>query len=151
MPRNGLTLTIGVSRHVNRFRLQRRATELGDDLLFARDNLVVGCKIMLDVDRVTTFGEITNMTHRCQHFVPFSKILFDGTRLGWGFHNDQFIWHQHVLKNNRQKKNGAEATRMFTIYGVCDVLVKHQPAKRDKTNVLEYKSVGTRNRCRYGL
>lgn len=30
---------------------------------------------------------------------------------------------------------------MHTIYGVCDVLVKHQPPKSLKTNVLEYKYV----------
>ncbi len=84
VPRDCLTLTVGVSREEYLVGFFCAALNLCYHMLLTLHHLVVGSKSIFNIYRLLiTLGEIAYVSNTRNNLVPFSKILRNSLRFGW--------------------------------------------------------------------
>jgi hypothetical protein len=79
---DGFALAVGVSCDIDCLGILGRVLELLDDLLFAGHDLIGGFEVVLDVYAEALFGEILDMTNRCENGIGLTQVFIDCLRLG---------------------------------------------------------------------
>ena len=82
MPRNGLSLTVGVGGKVNGVGLGCRSAQFTDHVLFVVDNLIVRRKVIGLVHAKRAGRQVAHMAHTGLHHVLRPQKLLDGFHLG---------------------------------------------------------------------
>src|SRR5205814_4091563 len=66
--------------------------QLGNDLLFARNNDVFRFEVVIYVHTESALGQIFDVPERGLDSVAFAQILLNGFRLGGRFDDDESFW-----------------------------------------------------------
>ena len=89
MPRNRLTLAIGVSRENQAVGCLGRVGNGADLLLLVAIELPVHLEALVGPDGPVLGRQVADMTVRGEDLVVLAQILLDGFGLGRGFDNDE--------------------------------------------------------------
>ena len=79
---NGVTLAVRVRREIDRVHAASEFLQLGDDFFFARNDDVLGFKVIIDIDPESALGQIFDVPERGLNREAFAQILLNCFRLG---------------------------------------------------------------------
>ena len=86
---DGFAFAVRIGRKVDGIGGAGQLFEMGDHLLFAGDDLVLGGEIVVDIDAEALLGQILNMTEGGFHVVTGAEILLNRLGLGGRLDDDQ--------------------------------------------------------------
>ena len=96
VPRNGLSLAVGVGGEQNFVDVFRRLFQLLQDLFFAWNDLVRLLKALLDID-AELLGEVLDVSLGCDDVEPRPQVLLDRLGLRGRLDDDERLDHQQLL------------------------------------------------------
>jgi len=85
---NGFTLAVRVRRKVNGGCALGQLLQLGHNFFFARDDVVFGAEVSLNVHTKLAFRQVFDVPKRGFDFIVLTQVLVDGFRLGRRFDDD---------------------------------------------------------------
>ena len=87
MRSDSLAFAVRVRSEIDHVRRPGQLLQLGDNLLFPRNDDVFGLEIVIRVDPKRAFGQIFHVAERSFDRVPLTQIFLDRLRLGWRLDN----------------------------------------------------------------
>ena len=85
---DGLAFAVRVRRQIDRIHRSRQLFQLGQNFFFARDDDVVGLKLLARVHAQSALRQILHVAERGLDSKSLSQIFLDGLRLSRRFDND---------------------------------------------------------------
>jgi hypothetical protein len=85
---NGFAFAVRVRRQINRSRAFGQLLELGHDLFFSRDDVVVGGEVAFEIDAQPALGQVFDVAQRGFDLVVLAQVLVDGLGLDRRFDDD---------------------------------------------------------------
>src|SRR5262249_42348196 len=89
MPRDGLSLSIGVGREIDQLRPRRGFFQIADSILLRGNDLIRRLVAVRAVEPELSLGKVAYMAHARLHRVARSQEFVDGLRLLRAFHDDE--------------------------------------------------------------
>ncbi len=116
VPGNGFALTVRVGRKVDGLGGLGFLFHLFDERAFAADIDVFRREIVFDIDAERAFGQVADMTDRCDDFEVLSQIAFDSLDFIGRFEDYEFICHNSLLYSIRKNER---LFGKYAIYAMC--------------------------------
>ena len=85
---NGFPFAVRVRRQVNLVGGDSELLQFGNDFFFARDDDVLGIKVVFDIDAQIALGQVFHVAKRGLDGISLTQIFLDGLRLGRRFDDD---------------------------------------------------------------
>ena len=89
VPRNRLSLAVGVGREINIVAFFGKSLQLLDELFLALDDIILRRKMVFDVHAETRLRQIAHVSHGRNYLEIATEIFFDCFGFGRRLHNNQ--------------------------------------------------------------
>ena len=93
VPADGFAFAVGIGREVDGVNALGGLLEFGDQLLFAFDDFIAGCEVVIDVDRQILLRKVFDVPEGSLDDVLAAEIFSDSFRLRRGFNDDERFCH----------------------------------------------------------
>ena len=97
MESNRLALAIRVGGEVDMLLALGLLLYVLDDLRLARNDVVFGLEVMLDIDAERAFGQIDDMADRRSYLIVRAEVALDGFRLSRRLYDDEVFCHCFLM------------------------------------------------------